>query len=1274
MNPDPSSKKIHLEIRINATNPLLLEGLETWLKLGLINEAQVRKISQQYLSCSLPIVKSVSAVDSLQVVKLENVNTVTSSSIRTNPIQTFFSQFVTSFREELSLRWLLFLGLFLVIVSSGVLAATQWQNFSPVGQYLILWSYTLVFWLIGFWSKRQENLQLTSQTLQAITLFLIPLNFWAMATFQLWQQSLGVAIIIAATGSLLGIYYYSRQTNYNLIGQVNYIGLNLLHWAWVNTIFSISAIYLSTVLTALYLTFFKKQFRAGENTKNNFSKFLLIYGLSILLIRGIFFVKLSLASLSLAIGFCGWLLRKQTEEDTLLDKVLDVVGLILLIYAWVVAFSNGVIWQALGITTLGLHYFWEKLRTNWKLINLFALFIVGFQSLFLIEDVIPLAIRKNINNIWLQFSQTPDYSISIYSLTYFPYVLLWIWFTGWLYRQEKPKLASFGEWLTLGLGICLTSFSLETIAGRSLNLLLSTSTLVYLVSSRSLRIPLIYFTHALGLLTIISWIDWRFPSLTLTQWGYFLILLTVGEWLNSLRYKPSLPRNKKQWGFLSSWHFGFILAIFSFIIFLFSLNQYFATGIKQYSILSWLLIASFLTIIAIVTQKKRSRQAALLSSFAFVFAQFLTIWQPGIRLISLGYSAVVMLINSFYYKRPLTARLPILTIFVLGTCWIFEKRFIQENIITAFFLREWVLFNGIYITSLWLFRNWLKQRQNRIVSIYTLALDQVASILCIFELLRFTLHTFLLTFNEFNTSWHWFVTAILISFSLVYRYWKEPLEIAVYGWLLSIEFVVIESVYLFNGSKLVISAINLFLAFASFYLTRLLFAQSPRFRQLKSLQISPLLFAGMVILWRFGEFTSYTGLLTLGVAIVGLCVSSRFPQNKALIYLSLLGITVAFHEIIIYQLWKNINYSLANELISLCLVQIGLACIYRLLVWQSKNRNLEAIRHIPVQILERIADLNWVISITFKIIALISAVFLVSQSYPNVILYCLTLTVGIYVLFKARHSTLKNRWVYLGFIEIYLTVVFARWIWQQLETLDPYFGIISVIIALIIYHLPWARWGWHLKPWHNVAYSVSLITAVLTFSEISDFSLFSIAGFYIYLAFHQKTIRWSYLTLVILNWIDFRFLDRQNLTDILYYTSAIGLSVLYLAQVEPKLQESHNRKIRHYLRILGSSIINVPALVFHQETGLTPGIMSLLTVLVGLGLKIRAFLFVGTLTFMLTVFYQLVVLSFQYTLLKWIIGLVVGIVLITVAANFERRRVQMLNLFQNSLEQFNRWD
>ncbi len=31
--------------------------------------------------------------------------------------------------DELSIRWLLFLGIFLIIISSGVLAASQWHNF-----------------------------------------------------------------------------------------------------------------------------------------------------------------------------------------------------------------------------------------------------------------------------------------------------------------------------------------------------------------------------------------------------------------------------------------------------------------------------------------------------------------------------------------------------------------------------------------------------------------------------------------------------------------------------------------------------------------------------------------------------------------------------------------------------------------------------------------------------------------------------------------------------------------------------------------------------------------------------------------------------------------------------------------------------------------------------------------------------------------------------------------------------------------------------------------
>lgn len=1276
MNPEPPSKKIYLEIQIDVANPALLEGLETWLRLGLLNERQVKKICQQYLICSLPEVPILASADSLQVVKSQTAIRLTPARVKTNPIQTFLSQFITSFREELSLRWLLFLGLFLVIVSSGVLAATQWQKFPPIGQYLILWCYTLVFWGIGFWSKRQSNLQLTSQTLQTIALFLIPINFWAMDTFRLGKQSLGIGLVGVATFSLLRIYVFSRQTNLNLIGQGNYLGLNLLHWGWQSTVFPVFAIYLGTFLTAIDLTFFQNHSRQEQNEieKASFSKTLLLYGLFILLIRGIFFLKLSLASLGLAIGICGWLLRKPTEEATILYKVLDSVGVILLILGWLIAVFHDATGQALAITGLGLHYFWQKLRKNWRLRDLFSIFLIGFQSLFLIEDIIPVGIRETVSNSWIQLNQSSNYSLSIYSLTFFPYILLWVGITGWLYRQEKPKLARFGEGLSLGLGICLTVLSLETIAGRSLNLLLSTSNLVYLVSSRPIRVPLIYFTHFIGLLSLVSWIDWCFPSLDLSGWGYSLILLTAGEWLNSLRYQPLSSRNKKQWWYLSSWHFGFILAISSFIVFLSLLSTYFATGNKQSSILAWLLIPAFLTIISAVTRKKRSRQAALFSSYGFVFAQFLTFWQPGIRLISLGLSAVVMLINSFYYKRPLTARLPILFILILGCAWIVEKSITQGNIIEVLLLPEWVLFDGIYITLLWLTRSWLKRQNNWLASIYSLALDQVAIVLCVFELIRLSLHAYFVTIGELNSSWQWQVTAILIAFSLIYRFWKEPKEIAVYGLLLTIEILVIEGVFGLKGAALLVSIVNLFLAFVNFGLTNWLFSRFPYLSRLKSLQISPLLFTVMVIIWRFGEFTAYTGLLTLGVAIVGLFVSSRFPQNKALIYLSLMGFPLASNESVIYQLWKNIDILPGNRLIILSLIQVGLAFIYRLVIWQKTIRRFELIRHISLKKLEIIADLNWVIAIPLKILGLIVLTFSASNLNPHPLYLIFSLSISAYALLKARHLITKSQWVYLGFIDIYITAIFARWIWQQLETLDPHFGLITAIIALIIYHLPWQQWAWNVKPWRKIAYSLSVITAILTVSEISNLSLFSIAIFYTYLALHQKTIRWSYLTVVFLNWMLFRFLDRQNLTDILYDAFAIGLSILYFAQVEPKLQKSHNRKIRHYLRIVGSSIINVTAFIFHQETGLTPGIISLLTIVIGLGLRIKAFLFVGTITFILTVFYQLVVLSFQYTLLKWIVGLVVGIVLITVAANFERRREQMLSLVRNSLEQLSRWE
>ena len=51
-----------------------------------------------------------------------------------------------SLGEELSVRWLLFLGVFLVVLSSGVLAASQWERFPAVGQYGVLFAGNIRIW------------------------------------------------------------------------------------------------------------------------------------------------------------------------------------------------------------------------------------------------------------------------------------------------------------------------------------------------------------------------------------------------------------------------------------------------------------------------------------------------------------------------------------------------------------------------------------------------------------------------------------------------------------------------------------------------------------------------------------------------------------------------------------------------------------------------------------------------------------------------------------------------------------------------------------------------------------------------------------------------------------------------------------------------------------------------------------------------------------------------------------------------------------------------
>jgi hypothetical protein len=107
---------------------------------------------------------------------------------------------------------------------------------------------------------------------------------------------------------------------------------------------------------------------------------------------------------------------------------------------------------------------------------------------------------------------------------------------------------------------------------------------------------------------------------------------------------------------------------------------------------------------------------------------------------------------------------------------------------------------------------------------------------------------------------------------------------------------------------------------------------------------------------------------------------------------------------------------------------------------------------------------------------------------------------------------------------------------------------------------------------------------------------------------------------------------------------------------------------------LGTGIIGIYSLFLYPETGIIPAIVGLVFIFAGLGWQIRAFLYIGTLTFIIDACYQLIILSFTYPLLKWVIGLFIGLTFIWIAASFENRRSQIITWLQDWNQSLTEWD
>ncbi|MEH2289496.1 DUF2157 domain-containing protein [Nostoc sp.] len=1298
----PLERPLKIEIRLPSSHPQLLEGLDIWLRLGLISDAQVEQLCREFLVCAVmlqPQAESKTKVvfatsDPVQQLPIAALQSSIGKKSQQKPVKpNFIGTMLQSLGAELSVRWLLFLGVFLVVVSSGVLAASQWARFPAAGQYGVLFAYTLSFWGLSFWATRQNNLRLTAQTLLIATLLLVPVNFWAMDSFRLWQNPIDWIVVAIACPTLTAITVLlskNRTIFTNLhpgkLPLVNILMLSYLHWGWQLRGFPLIAVYLATIATTIITVYHNlfQQPHTGSDDRRRLSISLpaavIIYSLIVLLVRAVFVTKVDVTLLGLAIGICGWLMTwlaqqgsrkagEQTENFAFLPPyslLWETLGGVLLFLGWVVSVENYP-WQAIGVSGFGLWFVGSRLWQYSLKRDFAAVFVIGLQTILLGWRLVPDNLQKLALATATQLTNSQNQPWALLGIALFPYVILMVALTDSLYCSQKRELAKFGELLALLFGAFLTTIAIVNPTLRSLNLLFSTVTLAFVTQRRSpLSLPLVYLTHIMGVLTFCFTINWLFPSLTQQAWASILLALMVAEWRFSL--EEGLWQR-------SAWDIGLGLAAASFFLLWMNAESSWygiADNRSDWGVL-WLVTPLALTGVANATIIERRLTSRYLSVLAVIIAQLVTLQLPGIRLIGLAVGAGLMFANTRYLRNQVSAVITegFVLNFIVVLLWTGVPGLPRLTV------AGWFVTGAIATLSLWLARTVLNRRGNELAVIYAAASDKWAIALCAFELLSLTLHLVLI-YQGFTTSGFLFLIATAITLAaIVYRSWRSPTNWAFYGIGWCLELLIAQVLGLEERSIIRIAIANIALGL----ITQLVGEWWRRRHQLEkfpsSLHILPLIYGAFSVLLRLNTFTEWTGLYSLGVALIIIGVGRRRKSFKPLLYLGIIGVSISAYELLFYQMSQASGGALGDGLIAMSALGASIMYAYRIL----SPRLVSYLRLTP-QELKRIAHIHWVWSSCLLMAAIIT---------PIGINRLLGLGTGVflirYAIFQGRNSrtspsffggiTIAEMWVYLGLLE----VAGMRIYWRETAVgrfwagpLVPWNGAIACIVAYFLYILPWENWGWSKRPWQQAAYITPLIILWETRLQTYPITLIIAAGFYIFLAKVGENIRFTYISVALIDWALYRWFDSLRLTDTLWYVTLIGLSLLYIAQVDIQLKLPEYKTSRHLLRVLGSGLICGWAILFHQNTAWIPGIFSLIAIFAGLALRVRAFLYIGTATFLITTIYQSVIFSLQYSFLKWVVGLLVGILLIYIAANFETRRAQITSLIRSAIDEFQSWE
>lgn len=628
----------------------------------------------------------------------------------------------------------------------------------------------------------------------------------------------------------------------------------------------------------------------------------------------------------------------------------------------------------------------------------------------------------------------------------------------------------------------------------------------------------------------------------------------------------------------------------------------------------------------------------------------------------------------------------------------------KVNLDRSIGLQAWLVLWGAQTALLWLLWGWLRPQQRKLAQDYGKAANGWAIVLAIPLALTlsglFAHPSYRSGITDVTLAETTMLTALLPSLALMFSLWRIRsngaalglglfMGIALGGLLDRVNASPIQSAFAFLAlGWLALLAGELWLSWQT------PIAPSPSTREIstakanapqpkqnrfartisrpleQSCHLLPLGYVGISLVFGHLSFGPYSGLVTLLSAFILLGVSRRHRPFNILGYLGLGTASIGCFELLLYQLSQASGGDAGDGLVLIGLLSIGLAWALRLLLPLLRR----ALR-LDATGLRQFAAGHWGLASFIGFTAL-----LMSLSDQGGLLWMgLMAIAGLYALVAARQAP-ASLWLDAALVQLLSALGYAIHRLFYWPTFLAWAAVVACPIAMALEVIPWERLGWSRRAGQRWAALLPGVATLLTGWTIPLQGLLLVASFYGGLAQRRCSIRLSYLSLGLLDWAILKLMVMQQLTEPLWFGLLFSANLLYLAQLDPALKTQ--RDLRHWLRCLGTAIACFTALYQAEVglgalggfgTGLVAIALSLGFVLAGLALRVRAFLYVGTIAFVLRVLLQV----WQYiqtdSLFLWAIGIVLGLLLIWIAATFEARRSQLSALLNRWLVGLETW-